>query len=91
MQTKPCACLNCGHSLSAAGVVEEGEGPKPNEGDYTVCIYCSHLMFFRGDLSIRNPNSAEIIEAAGDKNVLEVMKFASAFREYAANEQKKNA
>jgi len=91
MQTKQCACLNCGHSLSASGTVADGVSAAPHGGDYTVCLYCSHLMVYKDDLSVRNPTSAEIIEAAGDKNILEVMKFASAFREYAANEQKKNS
>ena len=91
MQTKRCACLNCGHLLSASGTIQDGVSAAPHEGDYTVCLYCSHLMVYRDDLSVRNLTSAEIIEAAGDKDILEVMKFASAFREYAANEQKKNS
>jgi hypothetical protein len=90
MQTKRCACLNCGHILSAAGTTE-GDPVAPVEGSFTVCIYCSHLMVFKADLSVRNPNSAEIIEAAGDKNILEVMRLAHAFREHVANEQKKNS
>jgi hypothetical protein len=91
MRTKPCACLNCGHALTATGLIEDNNAV-PGEGSFTVCLYCSHLMVFRGDLSVRNPNTAEIIEAAGDKEILKVMEFAHAFREYVKeqNEQKKN-
>jgi hypothetical protein len=92
MQTKRCACLNCGHLLTACGG-PKGDDPPPDEGDFTICLYCSHLMVFRRDLSVRNPTSAEIISAAGDKSILEAMEFAHAIREYSKdqNEQKKNS
>jgi hypothetical protein len=72
-------------------MVETDTPPPPAEGTFVVCIYCSHLMVFKVDASVRNPTSAEIIEAAGDKDILEVMKFAHAFRKHVANEQKKNS
>ena len=69
-----CACLSCGEMMDGATAVgEEGEiVPKP--GDFTVCMYCGHLMVFDDQLAFRNPSDAEIIELAGDERVVAIGK-----------------
>jgi hypothetical protein len=89
MRTTHCACLACGHRIDATSTVKD-ETPAPKEGDFTICLYCSHLMVFTKNLRVRNLRGEEIIEAAGDKDILEVMKFTAAFKEWRDNEQKKN-
>jgi transcription elongation factor Elf1 len=40
-----CACLACGHKLDAATLLDD-DGKRPEEGDFAVCIQCSHLMAY---------------------------------------------
>jgi hypothetical protein len=88
MRTALCKCLSCGHSLDSAGTPDRDQSAVPDEGCFTVCLYCSHLMVFKSDLTVRNLTDEEIIEAAGDKQLIEAMAFADAFRSWKkANEQ----
>jgi DNA-directed RNA polymerase subunit RPC12/RpoP len=82
MRTPSCRCLNCGHKLNTVGTPDRDPSAIPDEGNYTVCLYCSHLMIFRPDLTVRNLTDAEVVEAAGDKELLEAMAFADAFRKW---------
>jgi hypothetical protein len=50
-------CLECGHSLElATGLNTEH---KPNPGDVSICISCSAVAIFDGDLSLRKPTDEE--------------------------------
>lgn len=77
IQTEP--CLNCGAKLSGAGIVE-GEAPTPNDGDLAVCMYCSHIHVFDGG-KMRNPTDDEIVDIAGDPEMLKVMKLNKLYNE----------
>jgi hypothetical protein len=64
-------CLNCGHTLSAAsGFGVEPRLKIPNEGDVTACLYCRHVMVYNADLSLRNPTDEEVVEIAGDPELV---------------------
>lgn len=66
-------CLGCGKPLDAAACVDESpEGQKPSPGDFTVCLYCGHLMVFAEDLTPRPPNEEEIADIAGDGRLLAI-------------------
>jgi hypothetical protein len=77
IQAEP--CLNCGKTLSGAGIVE-GKAPTPNDGDLAVCMYCSHIHVFDGG-KMRHPTDAEMAEFAGDPDLLKVMKFNELYNE----------
>lgn len=74
-------CLNCGEIMD--GVFEVGEeinGRNPSPGDVAMCLYCGHLMAFGDDLKLREPNSAEIHDIAGDPRILAAMRARSAVK-----------
>ena len=73
VRVEPNACLNCGKTLTAVSVVE-GDVPPPSDGDLAVCLYCSHIHIFDGG-KLRSPTDAEIVEIAGDPDLLKVMKL----------------
>ena len=77
IQAEP--CLNCGKTLSGIGVVEGG-APPPSDGDLAVCIYCSHIHVFDGG-KLRSPTDAEIVDMAGDPDLLKVMKLNQLYNE----------
>jgi hypothetical protein len=71
---QPGECLNCGKTLTAIGLVDTNDTPPPSDGDIAVCMYCSHIHVFDGG-KLRSPTDAEIVEFAGDPDLLKVMKF----------------
>jgi hypothetical protein len=56
--------LSCGKMLDGCMAVEADGGPSP--GDFTVCIYCGHIMAFADDLTLRELTGDEIHAIAGD-------------------------
>lgn len=73
-------CTVCDAQLNHAGDKAE-DGRTPSEGDYTICLYCSHLMVFRSDLTLRDPTAEEYQDAVDDTDLKEVLMIAEAFRE----------
>lgn len=61
-------CLNCKKELDAATGVNNKS--KPKKGDITICIACGHVMCFSLDLKLAELSDEEIIEIAGNKNML---------------------
>jgi hypothetical protein len=71
-------CPNCGKLCDAVTRIEEDATPSP--GDFTICLDCKHLMVFADDLTLRNPTDAEIVEAAGDPEILATQRFVQRYR-----------
>ena len=66
-------CLNCGKVLTAASSFEAPrQGPEP--GDIAICISCAHLHCYTSDLRLRQPTDEEIVEIAGDPEIVRMMK-----------------
>jgi hypothetical protein len=42
----------------------------PSPGDFTVCMYCNHLMAFANDMTLRELTGSEMVEAAGRLDLL---------------------
>lgn len=61
-------CKSCGAENGAASGLAEDERPGP--GDISICFYCGHVMAFADDLSLRDLTSEEMIEVAGDPDLL---------------------
>jgi hypothetical protein len=62
-------CSSCGTKLNAATHVGPDD-PRPEPGDFSICLDCGHLSAYADDLTLRPLTDAEIIEAAGDKRIL---------------------
>jgi hypothetical protein len=71
-------CLNCGKQLDAASDLEGERTPCP--GDVTVCIDCGHVMAFADDMTMRALTDAEMIEVAGDCDLLKVQRALAAIK-----------
>jgi hypothetical protein len=67
------ACINCGKDIDAASPV--GSGRAPQSGDFSICLYCRHLMVYGDDLRVRNLTDEEVIEVAGDPDLVLAMKM----------------
>ena len=85
-RTKPSSCLNCGHLVDAVSVAGAAQ-PPARPGDFTVCLYCSHIMALDADLQVRALTDDEIVEIAGNPELLEMQAAVAAWRK--ANEARR--
>lgn len=67
-RTPDCKCLDCGMLISAASTCEDERVPSP--GDISICIHCGHIMIFNEDLTVRALTDAEVIEVAGNQEII---------------------
>jgi hypothetical protein len=74
----PSPCLGCGKVTDMAKNAFEGSR-FPGAGDFTVCIYCGHIMVFNDDLTVRDPTGKEMIEMAGDQRIIAIQKAREDF------------
>jgi hypothetical protein len=80
------SCPSCGKKLNATNCV--GADNAPSEGDFTVCMYCGHLMAFGKNLQLRELTDEEMIDIAGDARILAVQKARSMVMKDDLNDQK---
>jgi hypothetical protein len=71
-------CANCGERIDGASPVDGGRAPQP--GDVSLCLYCHHLMIFGDDSKPRNPTDEEMMELAGDPDLIRAMKTLAEFK-----------
>jgi len=71
-RTKLNSCLNCGKAIDAAAPVEIGARP-PQPGDIAICLGCAHIHIYADDLTLRQPRDDEMVEIAGDQDILKAM------------------
>jgi hypothetical protein len=72
-------CLNCGEDLTGAAPVGGGRGPQP--GDISMCFDCGHIQAFGDNLVLRQLTSEEVVEIAGDPQVIFASKMIGEYRE----------
>ena len=65
------SCPSCGEAMTGAAGVESDDAPTP--GDISVCLYCRALLVFGNDLKLRMPTDAELIEMAGNKQMIAIV------------------
>jgi hypothetical protein len=65
-------CTNCGRENDSASRLDDDYDPHP--GDVAICFKCHHLMVFADDMTMRDPTDAEVLEIAGDEDVVRHMK-----------------
>jgi hypothetical protein len=78
-------CLNCGKPLDAAGRPGP-DGARPGPGDVTVCLGCGHIMIYADDMTMREPTAEEVVEIAGDPEILEAQRFVGEYQKVARKE-----
>ena len=73
-------CPQCDAPLNATDepIGCETDGPGPD--DFTVCLYCSHLMVFNADMSVRSANKKETKQAEDLHFLDEAREVAKMFR-----------
>jgi hypothetical protein len=71
-------CPSCGTALGAATSYQSDA--YPDDGDYTVCIECGHIMVFEGGRP-RNPTDAEIHAVAGDPRIIQLQNLLHCYRQ----------
>jgi hypothetical protein len=85
-RTPPNHCLNCGKELDGAAPVSGGRGPQ--DGDISICLECHHVMIYDADVRVRALTDEEVVEIAGDPEVIYAMKVLGEFKQ---TERDKNA
>jgi hypothetical protein len=81
MKTLPLArCVQCNAELNTARNMDTDSMPEP--GDFTICLYCSHLMVFKDDLTLREPTNMEAVEASTNSDLHEVRAFVNEYRRH---------
>lgn len=68
-------CLDCGKTVTAATPPKGAKKPKPD--DFTVCLYCGHVMAFDSDMTVRALTDAEMHEVAGNPEILRIQRARS--------------
>lgn len=71
-RTPPNHCLDCGYKIDAAASFEH-PGHAPSPGDVAICLHCAHIHIYADDLTLRQPNDAEIVDIAGDEEIIRMM------------------
>ena len=68
-----CRCTSCHQLIDGAAAIDGDFSPEP--GCITVCLLCGHIMVYDGDpLTLRDPNSEEQAEIAGDERILAIQR-----------------
>jgi hypothetical protein len=76
-QLKPIVqCVDCGKQLDGAAGIDTDAAPNP--GDFTVCAYCGSIMVYNDELTLRQPNAAEVRKVAGDNRILAIQRARKA-------------
>ena len=63
-------CMGCGKGLDAVSAVDSNNRPSP--GDFSMCIYCGHVMIYCDDGTLRKPTESELVDIAGDELLIEM-------------------
>lgn len=64
-------CVNCGKKIdSAAPTPDYPDGSAPRPGDVAICLDCVHVHIYADDLTLRNPTEAELVDIAGDPDIV---------------------
>jgi hypothetical protein len=73
-------CTNCGENIDAANPVNGGRSPQPE--DIALCFYCHHLMIYGKEMKLRNLTDEEVVEIAGDSEVVHAMTMLGKFKRW---------
>ena len=74
------ACPQCGKVLDAATPTRLEDKRAPEPGDISVCLHCHGLLVYGDDMSLREPTDDEIVELAGDPELVWAMTLIRDFK-----------
>jgi hypothetical protein len=73
-------CRGCGKPNDMRTKVGEmGQGPK--EGTISICFTCGHITMFAEDLTLRELTDEEMVDIAGDPEIIRVQKARAEYWE----------
>lgn len=84
-RTAECHCLSCGEILDALS--HPDHDALPEEGCITVCAYCRHIMALNADFTVRELTDAEMIDVAGNAELLAVQRLLDEFEQWKREEK----
>jgi hypothetical protein len=74
------ACLDCGRKINAGAPTPDApDASTPNPGDLAICLHCAHVMVYAQNLTVRAPTDAELVEIAGNPNMVRAVNMIVAF------------
>lgn len=73
-------CLNCNEELGGS-TESRLRNIIPRPGSLSVCLYCGHLAIYADDMNLRELTGNEIVEVAGNEEVLRAQNITRQFRE----------
>lgn len=76
------ACLDCGKTLDCSSRPDSRlEDVRPRAGDVGICFGCGHVMIYAdGEGTLRRPTDEEIVEIAGNPEIVATQNRLAAFR-----------
>ena len=64
-------CLDCEMLIdSGAPTPDAPDDSTPTPGDIAICLHCAHVMIYADDLTVREPTNDEVVEIAGDPDMV---------------------
>jgi hypothetical protein len=63
-------CLDCGSAIDAGTPADPNDPSIPSPGDIAICLHCAHVMLYADDLTVRALTDAEVVEVAGDPDMV---------------------
>jgi hypothetical protein len=63
-------CINCGKPIDSASATPDFPDVPPSPGDVAICLDCVHVHIYADDLTLRNPTEAELVDIAGDPEIV---------------------
>lgn len=86
---KEAKCPYCGIEADGWASTERGQ-QAPNEGQPTVCVYCSELSVFNEDLTLRKPTEKDIQDYKEDGVMYQIRKVQDFIRSTSLYRPNKN-
>lgn len=79
---KPGRCLDCGKLIDSASRSDSRlPDARPGPGDIGICFGCGHVMIYADDEgTLRAPTDEELVDIAGDQEMVETQNRLAAFR-----------
>jgi len=72
-------CLDCRAPISAGAPTPDfPDASTPRPGDVAICLNCAHIMAYADDLTVRALTDAEVIEVAGDPELVRAVNAIAA-------------
>lgn len=75
-KNEPLTCTNCKRTMNGSTSYVDSQIKPGNVG---VCLYCRHIMIVDDNMQFRELNDEEVIEIAGQPELLKLMGLMEAF------------